>query len=657
MEPITRRNLVKSAAIGAGAMLAASGTSLAVADEATSRAVAESGVTWNALYDLVVVGDGLAGLTASITAATEFGAHVLVLEKAPDGLDGGCSRFCFQCPTFANKGEEEDFLAYLQWLRGTNGPLDNPDDDALRAFVYESANSREWMESLGATTYTFDEVVGESANAYSSYVMYPEYGGNFGFNEFMLSKRWGDGAMFKFLKKTMLANENIDIWYESPATDLIQDPATGTVLGVTASVGGQDVNIRSVKGVVLCCGGYESSSEMLFNFMGLTQAASFDVMYNTGDGITMAMKAGAQMSALYQANTYWSATYNDGATPVWESGTRTGLANNTTSEIWVAGDGNRFSNEIHQSVFGYVPWHAGYHIEYLPMNSWCVFDEPARQDTVFSWNLDTPERFQAALDAGNVITADTLDGLAEQMGVSAENLTATVARFNEFCANGEDVEFHRDPAAMRALAEEGPYYAYRLVQSIVNTMGGPRKNADGAIVDRDFNPIPHLYEAGELGSLFTTTTQGATEAGQCLAFGRISARSAMANDDFVPTDDVVTEPFTYAPAEPEYECGENQVIGMGDGHCGNIVLRFTMDGDVISQCEVLHTFDTPGVGMEASAALAAGVAGMTPEEAASVDTVTHATMTSEGFRAAVCDAFDIDAVDDEAAGSAAADAE
>lgn len=45
MEPITRRNLVKSAAIGAGAMLAASGTSLAVADEATSRAVAESGVT------------------------------------------------------------------------------------------------------------------------------------------------------------------------------------------------------------------------------------------------------------------------------------------------------------------------------------------------------------------------------------------------------------------------------------------------------------------------------------------------------------------------------------------------------------------------------------------------------------------------------------
>ena len=74
----------------------------------------------------------------------------------------------------------------------------------------------------------------------------------------------------------------------------------------------------------------------------------------------------------------------------------------------------------------------------------------------------------------------------------------------------------------------GPYYAIELSPSMLNTQGGPRRNARAQVVRPDDTPIPRLYSAGELGSIYSYMYQGTGNIGECLAFGRIGARNAVA---------------------------------------------------------------------------------------------------------------------------------
>ena len=91
---------------------------------------------------------------------------------------------------------------------------------------------------------------------------------------------------------------------------------------------------------------------------------------------------------------------------------------------------------------------------------------------------------------------------------------------------GKDTEFGR--TLMLAPLSKGPYYAIELSPSMLNTQRGPRRNARGQIVRPDGSPIPRLYSAGELGSIYSYLYQGTGNIGECLAFGRIAARNAVA---------------------------------------------------------------------------------------------------------------------------------
>ena len=81
---------------------------------------------------------------------------------------------------------------------------------------------------------------------------------------------------------------------------------------------------------------------------------------------------------------------------------------------------------------------------------------------------------------------------------------------------------------MLAPINEPPYYAIELSPSMLNTQGGPRRNEKAQIVRPGGAPIPRLYSAGELGSIYSYLYQGTGNIGECLAFGRIAARSAVA---------------------------------------------------------------------------------------------------------------------------------
>ena len=74
----------------------------------------------------------------------------------------------------------------------------------------------------------------------------------------------------------------------------------------------------------------------------------------------------------------------------------------------------------------------------------------------------------------------------------------------------------------------GPYYAVELSPSMINTQGGPRRNEKAEVLKPDGTPIPRLYSAGELGSIYSYLYQGTGNIGECLVFGRIAGRNAAA---------------------------------------------------------------------------------------------------------------------------------
>lgn len=63
---------------------------------------------------------------------------------------------------------------------------------------------------------------------------------------------------------------------------------------------------------------------------------------------------------------------------------------------------------------------------------------------------------------------------------------------------------------------------------MLNTQGGPRRNEKAQIVRPNGAPIPRLYSSGELGSIYSYLYQGTGNLGECLAFGRVAARNAVA---------------------------------------------------------------------------------------------------------------------------------
>ncbi|MBS0644958.1 MAG: FAD-binding protein, partial [Proteobacteria bacterium] len=140
----------------------------------------------------------------------------------------------------------------------------------------------------------------------------------------------------------------------------------------------------------------------------------------------------------------------------------------------------------------------------------------------YEWTEDNA----AEVAKGWVKKADTLEALAGAIGVPASTLCETVAQWNGFCAAGRDEAFGR--TLMQAPFGAGPYYAVELSPSMLNTQGGPRRNERAQIVRPDGSAIPRLYSAGELGSIYSYLYQGTGNIGECLAFGRIAGRNAVA---------------------------------------------------------------------------------------------------------------------------------
>lgn len=511
---LNRRAFIKGLAFAgaAGAMTAGAGVLSAcapVSDEGDTLAQASSGdQVWDAEYDVVVVGFGGAGAVAAKTAADE-GARVLLVEKAPEAEAGGNSKVCSQMVIYGHDDEQATY-DYYKALAG-EFPID---EEVLQ--VYTQGIAHIWDRFAEAYDLNKSDFV-----EYEYPEEYPEYPGAEAMNMTMLHDGQADGYIYKIESDAVRARaEAIDIWFDSPAQELVCDEATGAVVGVVVGRNGKPVRVGAAGGVVLACGGYENNPEMVRDYLGMTNYAFCGTDHNTGDGIKLALGAGAD---LWHMHCYESMGMLGGVgykaeiperseyffIPVLYAG----------SVILVGSAGYRYLREDEGPRHGHIYDNGVWNPVHHPHKSFIVFDQAQYDAIVSSGTVDETR-------LGQIVSAPSVEELGRLLGTEDGVLSQTVAEFNAMVAAGCDYAFHRAPETMRALSEEGPFYALELTPNILNTQGGPRRNAQAQVVSVSGKPIEGLYAAGECGGVTVNQYQGGGNMADNLIFGQIAGKNA-----------------------------------------------------------------------------------------------------------------------------------
>jgi succinate dehydrogenase/fumarate reductase flavoprotein subunit len=489
---------------------------------------------WNTEADVVIIGYGAAGANAAI-AAHDAGAKALLLEKMPTpGGNSGVSAGAMVIP--------ESLTDALQYYRALS--FGTADEELTRGFAEAMVGIPELLTRLGAE--------------FSILRKEPPY-----FPALLGSKvrriQFNPTGLrgFEFLSN-LVEKRGINIMFCTPAKALIQNPETKEVTGVEAESGGRKIYVRAKRGVILACGGYEYNPEMLgyFNFPGLT-----DFIYpwgnpgNTGDGVNMAMEAGAAL--WHTASIEWGALCAQA--PSREFGMSIGIgvgrAMPEGSFIFVNKYGKRFMREDKNLIHRKDPLEILYfdheRAEYRNLPAYVIFDENYRRrgpiactlkffeglwggpvgypmiHKVYEWSDDN----FSEIEKGWITKADTIHDLGTKIKVDAQGLEETLAEWEGYCAEGKDPDFDR-PGNSLAPVKTPPYYALELALSLVNTQGGPKHNRHCQVLDFDNKPIPRLYAAGELGSFFGFLYQGGNNYPEAWAFGEIAGKKAAAEKPF-----------------------------------------------------------------------------------------------------------------------------
>ncbi len=485
--------------------------------------------------DIIVVGFGFAGGITAIEA-TDAGAKVILLEKMPDpGGISVCSAGGIRVAKEAKKA-----LAYLEATNGGTTPT-----PVLKVLA-------DGMTDIGAYMRKLGDAVGAVVVERPAEGNYPFEGyDTFGFSNVDdipgtdIAKAFphvrGNPAgarMFKVVLDNVMKRP-IDVRLNTPVRRLIREG--GKVVGVETDKG----PLRAKRAVVLTTGGFEADHAMQTQFWQLKPVLSAAVRCNTGDGIRMAQSVGASLWHMWHFHGCYGFRHPDPAYPYgirlkrlpdWLPGKG---ARGDVTMTWIVTNraGKRFMNEYHPYLqdTGHRPMD---HYEpemqdYPHVPGFLIFDEDGRKrypigaptyndrNVSFAWSRDN----LAEVGLGILKRADTVREMARQMNTSEAVLARTLADWNQYCAAGHDAEFGRPPSSMVPIAKP-PFYWGEVWPVVSNTQGGPAHDERQRVLDAFGDPIPGLYAAGELGSVFGHLYMSGGNLAECFIGGRIAGREA-----------------------------------------------------------------------------------------------------------------------------------
>jgi tricarballylate dehydrogenase len=482
---------------------------------------------------VIVAGLGNAALCAALSAA-EQGASVLMLEKASVEERGGNSLFTAGGFRFVHDGLDDlrqdilDDLSAAEAEQIVLPPLaqDTYLDDLMRVtehnsdetlaglLVGQSRDTLRWMRRKGVR---FIPMFGRQS--YKLNGKHHFYGG-----VNIEAVGGGYGLVDQLLKAA--ARQKIEIRYDTALTRLIQD-RRGTVTGVTVKGpdGFEDLNARAV---VLACGGFEANPEMRTRYLGpgweLCRVRG--TRHNTGDGIKAALDIGAQPFGGW--STCHAVAWDISAPPFGDRrildnfqkhSYPIGIVVNLHGERFVD-EGADFRNHTY----------AKYGRE--------IMKQPQRTAVqIFDAKTIDMVRDEYRIREVTKAEANTLEELAQKLGIDTEGLTRTVRDFNAACQPGDYNPAILDGVGTKGIAppksnwalpiDRPPYTGFVVTCGITFTFGGLRITDKAEVLDLTDRPIPGLYAAGELvGGIFYGNYLGGAGLMSGAVFGRLAGRSA-----------------------------------------------------------------------------------------------------------------------------------
>lgn len=442
--------------------------------------------TENKEADIVVIGSGIAGMSAAVEAASQ-GASVIVLEKYK--VSGGDSSICsgnFYCCG----SKKQDELGYTDY--GTPEEIaqfffDQSDGDAnmdiCRLVAEHGGEAMDWLVSLGCD---FDKKPGDNVSDRS-----------------MLSTTSGKGIVDTLIAEA--EKNGVEIMMETRAVELVTD--NGAISGVKARKGKTEYDI-SAKAVVLASGGFDGQdwSKELYA-PGAVGWHTFSSPGNTGDGIELAKDA----NALTLLKGGLSQIHLVGKEPLPLNDELSKLRMVNTG-VLVSDLGYRCANESMTSQFDY----------FTP------FVQSGRKSFFIICDSQQPEArmdlMKKGVEKGVVNTANTIEELAVEAGLPPYPLAKTIEAYNALCDAGEDTAFHKKPEDLQRV-DQAPFYAIQITPNTNDSFGSVPISTKAEALDANRAPVPGLYAAGTIANPELFYMRYAVS-GSSLCMGTVTGRIA-----------------------------------------------------------------------------------------------------------------------------------
>lgn len=500
------------------------------------KPISDNKITSTIEADVVVIGAGIAGMSAFMTA-NEAGAHAVIIEKTSSisarGLDNGAI---------------DSKLQKAAGIKIDKGAIVN---NLMQASGYK-ANGRLlklWADKSGEV---FDDII-DMVEANGGSCRIGDAGEGFLDTDGFWQRTYPTDHMFG--DQVHIAQQDVvklmeqrgiksggKSYFDMTAMQLVKD-SNGKVNGVIAQdKEGNYIKYNGSKGVIIATGDYAANAEMVDAWCPIVKEVNGTTYIkegtNTGDGINMAMWADGSIQKYSHAPMIH---------PIFGGGA---LA--TASFMRVDRDGMRFSNEdtplpgITNSVL------------IAPDNEvWTIFDSDYEKQlpkmselSIYNYKTSGPLYFadgtvkytdppsasvKVSLEEGTIVSGNTIEELATAMKVPVENLTATIKRYNELVDIGKDEDFDKDKRNLHPI-KNGTLYASKVVAKLLVIVGGLNVDYRLRVLDKEDKPIEGLYAIGNasgnfFGNDYSLVAPGISH-GRCLTFGALLGQ-AMAKDEYI----------------------------------------------------------------------------------------------------------------------------
>jgi fumarate reductase flavoprotein subunit len=473
----------------------------------------------NTRTDVVVIGSGVTGMAAAVTAA-EGGLKVVVFEKQRSL--GGTSNFfsgMFAVETerqrlnYITYGRDEAFKNIMEYSHWRANPR------LVRAIVNESAETIAWLMQHGVEFRPETINMPEAPRTYHPVK--------------------GQGAAI--IKALATAGKEKGVNFELGVSVQRITKEAGNITGVVAERDGEEIEIAA-KAVIIASGGYANNKEWIRKYCGFDLNVNLIPIGNvdkTGDGIRMAFEVGAAEEGLGVLEIFAAGPF--GTEFVLKGSLEMPAAQ---PDLWVDPKGERYCDE---SVTFYDTSMGNAAGRYKEGYTYRLFDDSILQilmekgidkqvgmdNPVGTRPVDFDKELKAAeeRESSEVFVAGSIEELAEKMGVDKQVLKTTIEEYNGFCAKGHDDLFAKSRKYLRPL--KGPkFYAVKARTLFLGTLGGVKINHRTEVLDKKGSVIPGLYaggfDAGGMwGDSYCIKASSGLSAGFATNSGRIAGKNVL----------------------------------------------------------------------------------------------------------------------------------